>query len=133
MQLNQINSAKQFFFDSGLSPEKDPVFFRIESLMMLLGLLMFPVAWLIYRNVPPEIPIYYSYPWGESQLAPAVSIYWLAGGSLAVTMIHTLLAVNLHKRHKFLSQAVLWSGIYILIVAAISVFTVYARVGKSIL
>jgi hypothetical protein len=133
IQLNQISSAKQLFFGSGLMPEKDPVFFRIELLMVLLGLLILPVAWLVYRNVPPEIPIYYSYPWGESQLANAISIYWLAGGGIAVTIIHILLAVKLHKRHKFLSQAVLWSGIYILIVAAISVVTIYARVGKSIL
>jgi hypothetical protein len=131
MQLSQINPAKQLFFDSGLSPEKDRVFFRIELTMALFSLLMLLVAWWVYRNVPPEIPIFYSRPWGGSQLAPASVIYWLAGSSVIVTLVHTLLAVKFHKDHKLLSQISLWSGAYVLIVIAISVFTVYSRVGRS--
>lgn len=129
MQLNQINSAKKLFFGSSFSPEKDAFFFRAELAMVSLSLLMLPVAWFVSKNVPPEIPIFYSLPWGNSQLAPAAVINWLAVGGIISTIIHTILAVKLHKHHGLVSRVALWSGIYILIVVAISVFTVYSRVG----
>lgn len=129
MQLSQINPAKQLFFDSGLSSEKDRFFFRIELTMAFFSLLMLPAAWWVYRNVPPEIPIYYSRPWGGSQLAPVVALYWLAGSGIVSSAIHVLLAVRLNKNHKLLSRVALWSGTYILIVISISIFTVYSRVG----
>ncbi|MEK7111333.1 MAG: hypothetical protein AAB856_01945 [Patescibacteria group bacterium] len=131
MQLSQINPAKQLFFDSGLSPEKDRVFFRIELTMVFFSLLMLPVVWWVYRNVPPEIPIFYSRPWGGSQLAPAVALYWLAGSGIVSSIIHILLAVKLNKNHKLLSRIALWGGTYILIVISIAIFTVYSRVGGS--
>lgn len=84
---------------------------------------------MVFKTVPPEIPIFYSRPWGNSQLAPAAAINWLAGGGIVSTVIHTLLAVKLHRNHNLISRIALWSGIYILIVIAISVFTVYSRVG----
>lgn len=131
MQLNQINPAKQLFFDSGLSPEKDQAFFRIELTMALFSLLMLPVAWWVYRSTPPEIPLFYSRPWGGSQLVSSVGLYWLAGGGIIVTLIHALLAVKFHKNHRLLSQVSLWSGAYILVIIAISMVTVYFRVGSS--
>ncbi|MBI5356765.1 hypothetical protein HZB78_04095 [Candidatus Collierbacteria bacterium] len=132
MQLSRINNtAKQFFFDSGLSPEKDQSLFRIELMMVLFSLLMLPVAWWVYRNVPSEIPIFYSRPWGIPQLAPAFAVYWLAGSGIAITVIHTLLAIKLHKDNRLLSQVSLWSGIYLLILIAISLLTVYYRVGST--
>lgn len=129
MQLNKINSAKKLFFGSSFSPEKDAFFFRAEILMLSLSLLTLPVAFLVFKTVPPEIPILYSRPWGNSQLAPAAAVNWLAGGGIISTIMHTLLATKLHERHKLMSRIALWSGIYILIVVVISVFTVYSRVG----
>jgi len=131
MQINPINHHKSFFFDSGISLEKDPVFFRAELLMAFICLLIFPLAWWVSRNVPPEIPLFYSRPWGESQLVSASILYWLAASSIVVVAVHTFLAIKFHKNHRFLSQAVVWSGIYILAVVAISILTVYSRVGRT--
>ena len=133
MQINPVNHHKSFFFDSGISLEKDPVFFRAELLMVFICLLIFPLTWWVSRNVPPEIPLFYSRPWGESQLVSASILYWLAGSSMVLVVAHTFLAVKLHKNHRFLSQAVVWSGIYILAVVVISILTVYSRVGRTIL
>jgi len=131
MQINPISRHKSFFFDSDISLEKDPVFFRAEILMVFICLLIFPLTWWVYRNVPPEIPLFYSRPWGESQLVSVSILYWLAGSSMVVVAAHTILAIKIHKNHKFLSQAVVWSGIYILAVVVISIFTVYFRVGRT--
>lgn len=126
-----MNHHKSFFFDSDISLEKDPVFFRAELLMAFICLLIFPLVWWVYRNVPPEIPLFYSRPWGESQLVSASILYWLAGSNIIVVAAHTFLAIKFHKNHRFLSQAVLWSGIYILAVVTISILTVYSRVGRT--
>lgn len=131
MQINQINQHKSFFFDSGISLEKDRVFFRAELLMAFICLLIFLLTWWVYQDVPPEIPLFYSRPWGESQLVSALALYWLAVSCIVVVIAHTLLAIRFHKNHRFLSQAVAWSGIYILIVVIISILTVYSRVGRT--
>lgn len=130
MQPNPITHHKSLFFDSGISLEKDPVFFKAEILMAFICLLIFPLTWWVYRNVPPEIPLFYSRPWGESQLVSASILYWLAGSCMAVATVHTFLAIKFHKNHRFLSQAIVWGGIYILTVAVISILTVYSRVGR---
>lgn len=131
MQSNPITHHKSFFFDSDISLEKDPVFFRAELLMVFICLLIFPLTWWVYRNVPPEIPLFYSRPWGEPQLVPASILYWLAAGNIVVVSAHIFLAIKFHKNHRFLSQIVVWSGIYILAVVAISILTVYSRVGRT--
>ena len=133
MQSNPINHHKSFFFDSGISLEKDPVFFRAELLMVFICLLIFPLTWWVSRNVPSEIPLFYSRPWGESQLVSSSILYWLAVSTVVMVAAHTFLAIKFHKNHKFLSQAVVWSGIYILVVVVISILTVYSRVGRTIL
>ena len=133
MQINPVNHHKSFFFDSGISLEKDPVFFRAELLMVFICLLIFPLTWWVSRNVPSEIPLFYSRPWGESQLVSSSILYWLAVSTVVMVAAHTFLAIKFHKNHKFLSQAVVWSGIYILAVVVISILTVYSRVGRTIL
>ena len=99
--------------------------------MIFIGLLIFPLTWWVYQNVPLEIPLFYSRPWGESQLVPVSTLYWLAGSNITVVIVHTFLAFKFHKNHRFLSQTVVWGGIYILIVAMISILTVYSRVGRT--
>ncbi len=131
MRLNYVDRHKLFFFDSDISFEKDQVFFRAELLMAFICLLIFPLTWWVYRNVPPEIPLFYSRPRGESQLVSASILYWLAASTIIVVAVHTFLAIKFHKNHRFLSQTVVWSGIYILIVVAISILTVYSRVGRT--
>ena len=139
MQLNPMNPAKPLFFDSSLealrgetkTAWKDPVFFRAELLITLICLVIFPLTWWVYRNVPPEIPLFYSRPWGEPQLVSASILSRLAAGSIVVVAVHTFLAIKFHENHRFLSQVILWSGIYILAVVAISILTVYSRVGRT--
>ena len=131
MQINPVNHHKSFFFDSGISLEKDPVFFRAELLMVFICLLIFPLTWWVSRNVPSEIPLFYSRPWGESQLVSSSILYWLAVSTVAVVAAHTFLAVKFHKNHRFLSQAVVWNGIYILAIIIIAILTAYSRVGRT--
>jgi len=59
--------------------------------ILLIGI---QIAFLIYKFavLPDQVPLYYSQPWGEDQLAPASSLFLLPTFSIVVLLINNLLA-----------------------------------------
>ena len=71
--------------------------------------LIFIVAQVIYlvfklNDLPAQVPLYYSLPWGESQLASATALFILPGLSLAFLFINNLLAVFYLNTHSLMSR-----------------------------
>ena len=51
--------------------------FPILCILVMLGI----IAW-FYKSLPPQIPLYYSRPWGDEQLAAPIFLLLLPLGSL---------------------------------------------------
>ncbi|MBU2592163.1 MAG: hypothetical protein ABH867_02580 [Patescibacteria group bacterium] len=84
----------------------------IETCLVLI-ILQIGAIWLSYPNLPSEVPLYYSLPWGRAQLVPSSSLFYLPGLSLAVLTINIILALPFIKSEKFLSICLLWtSGLF---------------------
>ena len=61
---------------------------------------------LVCNRLPPVIPLLYSLPWGEEQLAQPVALVLLLVGSCLCYGINTLIAYVLHARISYLSHIV---------------------------
>lgn len=91
----------------GVSFKKDRVSLFTMSLWLMFlfaGLLYFLVS---FRNLPPTVPLFFSRPWGDSQLAPKIYLLILPVGSFLLGIVNIGFAVSLHRSNQFLSRVLL--------------------------
>lgn len=60
-----------------------------------------------FNLLPPQVPLYYSLPWGQSQLSQASSLFILPTLSTVLLLINHLFAISLSKTSLLLSQLLL--------------------------
>lgn len=72
-------------------------------------------------SLPPEIPLFYSRPWGESQLAPAVSIWLLPLTLLATGSLNLYLAARFFEEFPFIARVLIWSNVLIAFLTTVSI------------
>jgi hypothetical protein len=77
------------------------LFFRWTLFFVLV---QFGMILMKFSSLPPQIPLYYSQPWGEVQLASASSIIILPVASVLVLIINNILAVFFLNSVQLLSR-----------------------------
>jgi len=77
------------------------------------------ILFIKFNDLPPQLPLYYSQPWGSSQLANSMSIFLLPLFSFVVMIINNILATSFLKSVPLLSK---------LLVIISLIFTVYASI-----
>lgn len=83
--------------------------------------LIFVFSW---NNLPPDIPLYYSLPWGEEQLAKPISLGLLIVGTTCLSIVNIFLAMILLNKHRFYSQTILVATPTIWLLTAIAIFKI---------
>lgn len=58
----------------------------------------------VWRSLPPQVPLFYSRPWGEEQLASPQTLWLLPGLSLAVTLTNFFTNLILTQKQAPLRQ-----------------------------
>ena len=90
-----------------------PVFkkdwFFIASLIAALAAVVLSVAFLIifWKHIPPQIPFFYSLPWGEEQLGQPLMLIGLLLGMVMLFILNTLAALVIYTSSQFLSHMLL--------------------------
>lgn len=64
------------------------------------------IGYLFFRfnDLPPKTPLYFSLPWGESQLAPVSNFFLLPGFSMIISLANYALAIFLLEDNRLLSR-----------------------------
>jgi len=57
-----------------------------------------------FNDLPQQVPLYYSLPWGEGQLASATSLFLLPTFSIVVLLINNLIATFFFKSISLFSR-----------------------------
>jgi hypothetical protein len=73
------------------------------------------VVFLVWKfsNLPQQIPLYYSLPWGESQLASASSLFLLPTLSIVILLINHLFAISFSKKIPLLSHLLIFTSLIV--------------------
>ncbi len=81
---------------------------RITVLLVLaqLGIII-----LSYPKLPPEIPLFFSKPWGESQLVQPLLLIVLPVFSLVFLIVNSLIASMFLDKDTFLAQLLTFGGV----------------------
>ena len=82
-----------------------------QRTVLLLSLLSIILLVFVWQRLPPEVPLWYSRPWGESQLANSLWLFLLPLGSVFWFMVSLLCSVYLTKNHLTFTQILFLSTV----------------------
>ncbi len=112
--LGQLWLSKAFFY---------PLLFSVLSVAIQVTAISFYLP-----QLPPQVPLYYSRPWGEAQLATPYSLFILPGFCLASLLINSGLVVLLLGKKKFLSLCLMWTNVIINLLSLITLFKIISLI-----
>ena len=82
-----------------------------------------------FNSLPSQIPLFYSLPWGEQELAPASSILFLPALSLFFMLLNNLLAVFFLKSSQLFSRLLVIISLVCSVFATVAVFQIVRLVS----
>jgi len=94
---------------NGLSANR--IIMLSQRTVLLLSLLSIILLVFVWQRLPPEVPLWYSRPWGESQLANSLWLFLLPLGSVFWFMVSLLCSVYLTKDHLTFTQILFLSTV----------------------
>ncbi len=77
-----------------------------------------------YNDLPPELPLFFSQPWGQSWLAASAAIFLLPFFSLLIGLGNHVVAMIIHLKWPFLSRLLIIFSLIFSILASISLYQV---------
>ena len=94
---------------NGLSANR--IIMLSQRTVLLLSLLSIILLVFMCQRLPPEVPLWYSRPWGENQLAHPLWLFLLPLGSVFWFMVSLLCSVYLTKDHLTFTQILFLSTV----------------------
>lgn len=78
----------------------------LATILWLAQILLIVISW---RFLPPQIPLFYSRPWGEEQLTTPPRLFILPIFSIFIYLANNTLLSFLSKEEKLISQILLFT------------------------
>lgn len=90
------------------------------------AILFFTFAFLVFtwKRLPPELPLFYSLPWGEEQLGKPSFLLILPIGSLLMGMVNFSLAVFSFERQPMLAKILVWATSLLTFLASLTLIKI---------
>lgn len=96
------------------------------SIVLLVAQIVL-IIW-FYNQLPPEIPLFFSRPWGTDWLTSTSTIFILPLFSLVTLLINYFLALFYHQRKLLLSQLLVIFAFIISLFSTVSVLKIISLV-----
>lgn len=66
-----------------------------------------------FSNLPQQLPLYYSLPWGESQLVTASTLFIIPTLSIILFFVNHLFAIGLSQKNILLSNLLIFTSLIV--------------------
>lgn len=86
------------------------------------------VGWYSFR-LPPEVPVFYSRPWGKDQLANQTWLFLPPLASMAIFLVNFAWARFFAKENEFLSKLLIFGGFVVIILSSLTLIRILLLVG----
>ena len=83
-------------------------FFRWNLIFITIQLTL--LIWQ-FGNLPQQVPLYYSLPWGELQLVSASTLFLIPTLSIVLFLVNHLFAIGFSKKNPLLSQLLIFTSL----------------------
>lgn len=94
---------------------------RLSAILLIVQIVL--IVW-FFNQLPPEIPLFFSKPWGQLWLTSSSSIFVLPLFSLVVLLLNYFLAIFYHQRKPLLSQLLVIFASIISLFSTVSVLEI---------
>lgn len=94
--------------------------FWISFTPLLLSLLMTIFIIISTKLLPPKLPLFYSLPWGEKQLANHSTVLIIPAIITLVTLSNLIISWQLHPQQAFFKNILLFSTMLISLILTIT-------------
>ena len=93
---------------------------------LTVGLLILAVVYLLFAGsvLPPEVPLFYSRPWGNEQLANPLLLWLLLFGTALIIFFNFYLGSRLLTEFPFLTQILIWSNVLLALLSSATVIKI---------
>ncbi len=108
--------SKNLYFGLGLIP----IFI---SLILTVFILIF------FQFLPPQLPLFYSLPWGETQLANHQQFFIIPASIILIDLINLALIWHLHPSQVFFKKLLILTSLIttlIFLITFIKIFLIFA-------
>lgn len=94
---------------------------RLNLLLWLIGFFLLFFSW---RQLPPQVPLFYSRPWGESQLTSPAGLLLLPLLSLLIFTLNFGLILKTFKEEKFIARILAGAGVIFTFLCLIALYRI---------
>jgi len=98
--------------------------FWIVFIPLVLALLITLFITIYARFLPPKLPLFYSLPWGEKQLAGSLQLLIIPAAISLVTLSNLIISWQLHSSQSFFKNILLFSSLLVSLVLVITFFKI---------
>lgn len=102
--------------------------FWIFTSLLSLSLIISLVIFFGLRYLPAKLPLFYSLPWGNGQLATHQQFFVIPISIISVTLLNIALSWQLHSSQSFFKKMLLFSSIIIGLIFTITFIKVILNI-----
>lgn len=86
----------------------------------ILSFLVLTIYLIYYPLLPPKLPLFYSLPWGQSQLVAKPEFVLLPGMLLILTLVNSLIVYHLHESQEVLKKMLMSTLVILSLIISIT-------------
>jgi len=94
------------------------------QLSLLFLIIQSATLFLFWQKFPPQVPLFYSRPWGKEQLAHPKFLLILPLGIIVISLVNIFMANFFFKKFPFLSQILSWNTVLISLLTTIAIIKI---------
>lgn len=87
--------------------------FWISLIPFILSLILGVAILLGMQSLPPKLPLFYSLPWGDNQLAYHQEFLLIPASIIVATLLNSVISSQLHPSQSFFKKILLFSPLVI--------------------
>jgi len=99
---------------------KYPKNFLPMRIYLVLTGIIFLLLGITFKRLPPVIPLYYSLPWGEDQLAKKLELFFIPFSAVVIFLLNVVISLLFLKKDNFLVQLLMWTSCAIVLFGLIT-------------
>lgn len=97
---------------------------KVTKIILIINSLIILFLAIVWQKLPPAVPLFYSRPWGEPQLAKKIYLWLLPASAWILTLINLKIGSKIFASHRNLTLTLIWSSLVGIIIAAVGLIEI---------